>query len=163
SITPLAGGGFAVNGSHAYAEDGTYTVTVSIHDAVDNTTATNTTTATVRENDLTSTGVPVVGNEGKALTNVTLPNFSDPGSAAPPPRPSPPRSPGATARPLPVLSAARTVAIPSPARTRMPTRASTTSRRSSQSRQPPGRPSPPRRTPRPRSANPTPSPTARSR
>ena len=43
------GGGFVVNGTHTYVEDGSYTATVTINDTADNTSVTPTTTATVRE------------------------------------------------------------------------------------------------------------------
>ena len=56
-IAPAAGG-FVVNGTHTYVEDGSYTATVTINDTADNTSVTPTTTATVREGSLSTTAHP---------------------------------------------------------------------------------------------------------
>ncbi|GAC1465783.1 MAG: hypothetical protein NVSMB9_05700 [Isosphaeraceae bacterium] len=82
TITALAGGGFAVNGTHTYAEDGSYTVSVTINDLVDATTVARTTSATVNELSLTASGTPFTATEGQAFSGV-VGNFSDPGSPDP--------------------------------------------------------------------------------
>jgi hypothetical protein len=79
TITPSAGGGFDVSGTHTYAEDGPYTVTVNIIDD-ENDMASPTTTADVAEDVLSLGAVDFSGTENSALTNVVVANFSDPGS-----------------------------------------------------------------------------------
>ena len=54
-VTP-SGGGFVVSGTHTYADDGTFTATVTITDTADATSVAPTTTATVHEVDLTGVG-----------------------------------------------------------------------------------------------------------
>jgi large repetitive protein len=81
-VTPVAGG-FAVSGTHTYAEDGSYTATVTIVDTADATTVANTTTATVGEGVLTSTATPFTQPEGPGAPTVTTGTFTDPGSPDP--------------------------------------------------------------------------------
>jgi hypothetical protein len=84
SITPAAGGGFQVNGSHTYAEEGTDTINVTIQDLVDATTGTGTSSATVAESGLNGTPVNITGPEGPpGFANVVVGNFNDPGSPDP--------------------------------------------------------------------------------
>ena len=76
------GGGFAVTGSHTYAEDGPYTATVTIRDTADNTTVAPTTPATVSESTLTAAGANFSYPENASPT-VTTATFTDPGSPDP--------------------------------------------------------------------------------
>ncbi|HJT33913.1 MAG TPA: DUF4214 domain-containing protein [Pirellulales bacterium] len=64
-----AGGGYVVSGSHLYAEDGSYPITVVV-DNIDGSPTTIDTTATIVEAPLMGTGVPVTGIE---VTNSTMP------------------------------------------------------------------------------------------
>ena len=81
-ITPVTGG-FAVSGTHTYVEDGSYPVAVTIIDTADATSASNSTTATVREGVLTAASTSFSFPEGTAST-VTTGIFTDPGSVDPP-------------------------------------------------------------------------------
>jgi PKD repeat protein len=82
TITPAAGGGFDVSGTHTYAEDGSYTVTVLITDAADNTTVAPTTTATIGEQLLSLSAQDFSLPENSA-TSVLVATASDPGSPDP--------------------------------------------------------------------------------
>lgn len=68
TIAAGASGGFDVSGTHAYAEDGTYTVTVKIADA-GGATATATSSVTVSEPALTGTAASIAGTERVALSS----------------------------------------------------------------------------------------------
>jgi hypothetical protein len=77
-------GSYSVTGNHLYAEDGTYTATVTVwENGVANSTATA--TVTVTETDLGATGLVLGGTEASALggtlATVTDPGSPDPGSA----------------------------------------------------------------------------------
>ena len=85
-----------VEGTHTYAEDGRYTVSVQIIDTADATSVSNTTTATVGEAVLTSTGANFTEPENAPPPSPPA-TFTDPGSPDPAPLPTPPRSTGATA------------------------------------------------------------------
>jgi hypothetical protein len=74
SIT-ASGGGFVVVGTHAYIEDGSFTVSVVVHDA-GGASATSQSTATVSEPALALTAVTVNGNELSSLSNVTVATFT---------------------------------------------------------------------------------------
>ena len=82
-IVPVAGG-FEVQGTHTYADDGTNTISVQIVDTADATSASNTTTATVGEALLSLTAIPFTAPEGPGATSVPLATLGDPGSTAPP-------------------------------------------------------------------------------
>ncbi len=69
------GSGFNVVGTHSYAEEGTYTPSITITDAGGSTVAT-TGTATVADAALTATGQPIRGTEGQAFTGVVA-SFTD--------------------------------------------------------------------------------------
>ena len=77
-----SGGGFDVSGTHTYAEDGSYTVTVTITDTADNTSVTPTTTATVGEQSLSITAQAFSVPENSSAT-VLVATASDPGSPDP--------------------------------------------------------------------------------
>ena len=74
--------GNVVSGTHTYAEDGTYPIAVTIHDAFDGTFVANNTTATVSEFSLSSSSVAINVPENSAAP-VTTGNFTDPGSPDP--------------------------------------------------------------------------------
>ena len=74
-------GGFNVSGSHVYAEEGTYTVTVAIRDA-GGATASATSSANVADAALSATGSPVSATEGASLTGQVASFMDgDPGGA----------------------------------------------------------------------------------
>jgi hypothetical protein len=78
------GGNFIINGSHTYAEDGSYSVSVTLADDQPSfLSATATGTATVAESDLFITPVEasIAPTEGQSFTQ-TLAFFSDPSSAS---------------------------------------------------------------------------------
>ncbi|HEV3343343.1 MAG TPA: DUF4214 domain-containing protein [Pirellulales bacterium] len=77
-----AAGHFAVGGSHAYAEDGSYTIKVHVAD-VGGSTATANSTATVTEPSISATAVAVSGFERSALTNVAVATFTHGNGAEP--------------------------------------------------------------------------------
>lgn len=75
TLSGPAGGPFAVNGSHIYTEEGTYTVTVTVTDTdTPSNTATATSTAIVADAPLTMTCTDQVS--GQAFTGVTA-SFAD--------------------------------------------------------------------------------------
>ena len=83
SLMSVAGGAFGVPGSHAYAEEGTYTLTVTISD-VGGAMATVNPVATVGDAALTAgTGASIVATEGAAFSGV-VGGFTDANSAAAP-------------------------------------------------------------------------------
>jgi hypothetical protein len=92
STATLANGGivlgkdgqtFSVNLAHQYAEEGSYTITVSVtHDGVPSSPVTL--TANVADNDsLSATGGSLAGTYGTALTGVTVATFTDTDTGAP--------------------------------------------------------------------------------
>ncbi|OYV91691.1 MAG: hypothetical protein B7Z73_05355, partial [Planctomycetia bacterium 21-64-5] len=76
-VTTEAGGGFAVEGSHAYAEEGTFTYTVTINDA-GGAKATVSAVAVVSDAPLAGTGASVAKG---ATVSGTVASFSDPDTA----------------------------------------------------------------------------------
>src|SRR5260370_36972126 len=75
-VTAGAIAGSTVSGSHAYAEEGSYTVTVTITDST-NATASGTTTASLVDATLTLTGAPVTAL-ASATFNGVVASFTDP-------------------------------------------------------------------------------------
>jgi len=75
------GSSFVVSGSHTYAEEGNYTVSVTIHDAGGGSTQT-TATATIGDAMLTPNGTPVSATEG-ALFSGQVATFADANANAP--------------------------------------------------------------------------------
>jgi hypothetical protein len=84
TITPSAGGGFDVSGTHTYAEDGSDTVTVLITDTADGDTVAPTTTATIGEQSLSLTAenfsVPENSSAPVLVATASDPGSPDPGS-----------------------------------------------------------------------------------
>ena len=69
--------GFAVTGTHTYADEDSYLASVAITDK-DGSTANASTTVTVNDAALTAAAAaPLTGTEGTALTGVTVATFSD--------------------------------------------------------------------------------------
>ncbi|HWB10108.1 MAG TPA: DUF4214 domain-containing protein [Pirellulales bacterium] len=81
TVTTTAGGGFVVNGSHVYAEEGTQTVSVAISD-IGGATATATTTAAIDDAPLSAIGTTITATEG-AIFSGTVAMFTDANSNAP--------------------------------------------------------------------------------
>ncbi|HWB14604.1 MAG TPA: DUF4214 domain-containing protein [Pirellulales bacterium] len=77
-----ASGHFNVSGSHAYAEDGSYSIKVHVADVGGSTAAANS-TATITEPSILATAVAVSGFERSALTNVALATFTHGNGAEP--------------------------------------------------------------------------------
>jgi PKD repeat protein len=72
---------FTVSGAHLYGEEGTFTITTTIHhDAAPD--ASTTSTATVSDPAVVATGVPVSAVEGAAFT-ASIATFTDPGGPEP--------------------------------------------------------------------------------
>jgi hypothetical protein len=85
TITQPGGVGtmFVVSGHHAYAEEGTFAITVSITDKAGNT-ASATSSASVADAALTATGgFTVTATEGSASASQTVATFTDANSTAP--------------------------------------------------------------------------------
>jgi hypothetical protein len=79
SITTVVQQTFLVQGSHTYAEAGSYPIAVAINDGPSNS-ATASTTATVADVPLYATGVPVTATEGASTEPVTVATFTDAGN-----------------------------------------------------------------------------------
>lgn len=75
-VTAIPGLPFQVSGSHTYAEEGSFPITITVTD-VGGQRATITTTATVADAPLTSSGTNVAGTEGLSTGNVTVATFTD--------------------------------------------------------------------------------------
>jgi len=75
TVTAAASGGFTVIGSHAYAEEGTYTVAVAITDA-GGSQAASSSRATIADAQLSATGSTVTGVEGQPFHGAVA-TFSD--------------------------------------------------------------------------------------
>ena len=76
------GGAFSVSGTHTYAEDGTYSVFVTVHDSLDSSDAAATSTANVGEGSFVLSGVtPITIPEGTffngVVATITDPNTTD--------------------------------------------------------------------------------------
>jgi PKD repeat protein len=79
-IAPDGQGGFTVGGSHVYADEGSYAVSVTINDA-GGSTATAGGTATVSDAPLTASGLAISATEGASFSG-TVASFTDANPAA---------------------------------------------------------------------------------
>jgi hypothetical protein len=73
------GGTFTVTGDHTYAEEGKFTVTVTLHHDSATPDQTVTSTATISDPSVTGTPVNITGIEGIKLSGQTVATFTDPG------------------------------------------------------------------------------------
>jgi len=81
TITQTGPHTFAVSGTHAYTQDGSYTATVSVIDAFNFTTpATKTATITVTDADASITGQTISVNEGQTIAAQRIAFLNDPDS-----------------------------------------------------------------------------------
>ena len=80
TVTANGSGGFDVSGSHVYADEGSYAITVSIQD-VGGASAVAGSSATVADAPLSATGATVAATEGSPFTGVVA-SFTDPNPAA---------------------------------------------------------------------------------
>ena len=76
TIVAQSGGGFAVDGTHTYADEGKYTVSVSITDVGGNT-ASTTSNANIADAALTASATTVSGTEGLAISGAKVGTFTD--------------------------------------------------------------------------------------
>ncbi len=79
TVSSAGDGNFTVSGSHAYADEGSFTATVVLTDDAPGTdSATASSTVTVLDADtLSATATPVIATEGTPLTNAVVATFSD--------------------------------------------------------------------------------------
>ena len=82
TVVAEGGGVFDVDGNHTYAEEGPFTISVSVNDGTN--TGSTTDSATIADAALTASGKSITGTEGFALNNVEVASFTDanPGGAA---------------------------------------------------------------------------------
>jgi hypothetical protein len=80
AVTGPPGGPFVVSGSHAYADDGTFTVTTTLNGPAAGQSFTATSTATSTERTISSTGG--FSFSSGTLTNATVATFTDPNTLA---------------------------------------------------------------------------------
>ncbi|HEV8267065.1 MAG TPA: hypothetical protein VGR00_02480 [Thermoanaerobaculia bacterium] len=76
-----ASGAFDVTGSHSYAEEGTKTVTVTVHDVADNVNAMTSYSLIVRDAPLSASGVTI--NQACRLVSGVVATFTDANTSAP--------------------------------------------------------------------------------
>src|SRR5213076_950107 len=88
AVTPIGGTSsttlFQVTGSHTYAEEGSFTVSISVTTSGVVTTALTSGTATVVDAPLAASGTSITGIEGNSTGSVVIATFSDanPGATA---------------------------------------------------------------------------------
>jgi hypothetical protein len=80
-VSANSAGGFSVTGSHTYAEEGSYAVSVQVNDA-GGATASAGSAAAMADAPLTATGIPVAATEGSAFSGVVA-TFTDANPNAP--------------------------------------------------------------------------------
>jgi PKD repeat protein len=76
TVVAQSTGGFAVDGVHVYADEGKYTVGVTIKD-IGGAIASTTSTATVADASLTAAAVSVTGSEGLPIASAAVATFTD--------------------------------------------------------------------------------------
>src|SRR5207302_7769416 len=78
SVSTAGGGQFTVGGSHTYADEGSFTMSVTLADNAPGTSsATAVNTATISEADvLAVTATPIAATEGVALNNAQVATFT---------------------------------------------------------------------------------------
>ena len=76
NVVAQNGDGFAVDGAHTYAEEGKYTVGVTVNDVGGSTTSA-TSNANIADAALTASGTNVSGTEGATTDTVTVATFTD--------------------------------------------------------------------------------------
>jgi hypothetical protein len=77
-------GSFTVSGGHSYADEGNFSVSASLVRTSDQETGTSSGSVAVAEHDaLLVQGKALTGNQGQALSNVTVATFTDTDTAAP--------------------------------------------------------------------------------
>jgi hypothetical protein len=69
-------GGFAVDGTHTYADEGKYAVSTTINDVGGSTTSAPS-NANIADAPLTATGLSITGTEGITTGTVTVATFTD--------------------------------------------------------------------------------------
>src|SRR5580704_14776217 len=74
TVVAQSTGGFAVDGVHVYADEGKYTVGVTIKD-IGGAIAITTSTATVADASLTASAVSVTGSEGLPIASAAVATF----------------------------------------------------------------------------------------
>jgi hypothetical protein len=82
TVVAQNGGGFAVDGTHTYADEGKYNIGVSINDDGGNT-ASATSNANIADAALAASGTTVSGTEGAAISGATIATFTDANPNAP--------------------------------------------------------------------------------
>jgi hypothetical protein len=84
TVTALSGGGFGVTGTHTYADEGNYTVSVVITNTASGQSVTGTTGAVVADAALSATPANFSASEGTAASNVRVATFTDANARATP-------------------------------------------------------------------------------
>jgi hypothetical protein len=82
AIISTGGGGFDVSGSHTYADEGSFSITVTVTDVGGSSTTINS-TANVADAALTPSGTTITPIEGTPFTFVVVGSFTDANAAAP--------------------------------------------------------------------------------
>jgi hypothetical protein len=82
NLAALGSGRYSVTAGNTYADEGTYTITVSVVDK-GSSTASGTATATITDAALTATGVTLSAVEGQTLSNAVVATFNDGDASAP--------------------------------------------------------------------------------
>jgi probable HAF family extracellular repeat protein len=77
TIVALQGGGFAVEGTHTYAQHGSYQVSATINDTADGSTASTTSSATVSNPALNALPLTISAVEGQSTGSAPVASFTD--------------------------------------------------------------------------------------
>ena len=76
TVVAQSGGGFAVDGTHTYSDEGKYAITTTIKD-VGGSTASTTSNANIADAPLTATGLGITGTEGSTTGTIPVATFTD--------------------------------------------------------------------------------------